>query len=51
MSSLLCRLSLVAASGCYSPVAALRLLFAVASPIAEHRLEDVWASVVAAPGL
>ena len=38
MSLLLCRLTLVAASGCYSPVAVLRLLVAVASLIAEHRL-------------
>ena len=42
------RLSLVVASGDYSPVAMLGLLISVASLFVEHRLYGVWASVVAA---
>ena len=42
------RLSLVVASGNYSPVAMLGLLISVASLFVEHRLYGVWASVVAA---
>ena len=45
--------SLVAASGGYSLVVACRLLIAVVSPVAEHRLQGMvaWASGVAASGL
>ena len=42
------RLSLVVASGDYSPVAMYGLLLSVASLIVEHRLYGIWASVVAA---
>ena len=42
------RLSLVAASRGYSLVAMHRLLIAVASLVAEHRLQGLWASAVAA---
>ena len=38
-------------SGDYSLVAVCRLLTAVASPAAKHRLQGVWASVVVAHGL
>ena len=40
-------LSLVVASRGYSLVVAHRLLIAVASRVAEHRLWSMWASVVA----
>ena len=50
-SSLLHGLSLVAASGSYFLPAVCRLLIAVASSVAEHRLWGVQASVVPAPGL
>ena len=43
--------SLVAVSGGSSLVAVHQLLIAVASRVAEHRLLNVWASVVVAPGL
>ena len=43
--------SLVAESGGYSPVAAHRLLIAVASLVAEHGHWGMWASAVAARGL
>ena len=43
--------SLIAASGGYPVVAVHRLLIAVASLIAEHRLQDVRASVVVVRGL
>ena len=47
-----CRgLSLVAVSGGYTLAAVHGLLTAVASLVAEHRLQGVQASVVAAPGL
>ena len=42
---------LVAASRGYSLVAVCRLLFAVASLVASHRLKGAWASVVVAWGL
>ena len=45
------RLSLVVASGGYSPVAVHRLLVVVASPVVEHRLYGVRAPVVVAPQL
>ena len=41
--------SLVAMNGGYSAVC--RLLVAAASLVVEHRLEGVWTSVAAAPGL
>ena len=50
-SSLLHGLSLVALSGSYFLLAVCRLLIAVASFVAEHRLQAVRASAVAAPGL
>ena len=37
--------------GGYSPVGVHRLLIAVASPVAEHRLQGTQASAVVAPGL
>ena len=45
------RLFLVAESGGYSLAAVQRLLTAVASPVEEHGLCSMWASVVMAPGL
>ena len=42
-SSLPHRLSLVVASGSYSPVAGRGLLVAVASLVVEHRLQGTWA--------
>ena len=42
------RLSLVAASGGYSLVAVCSVLIAVASLVAEHRLQGMWASVAVA---
>ena len=45
-----CRLSLVAASGGYSLVA-MHGLIVVASLSAQHRLQHIWASAVAAPWL
>ena len=47
----MCGLSLVAVSGGYSPVAVQGLLIAVASPVAEHGLQSMRASVAAACGL
>ena len=44
----MCRLSLVVARRSYSPFVICRLLIAVASLIAEHRLWDSWASVAVA---
>ena len=41
-----CRLSPLVVSGVYSLVAVHRLLMAVASPVAEHRLFGLWASVI-----
>ena len=43
--------SLVVVDGGYSAVARCRLFFAVASLVAEHRLQDVEASADAAPRL
>lgn len=43
--------SLVVESGTYSPVVMQRLLAEVASPVGEHGLQAVWASVVEAHGL
>ena len=43
--------SLVAESGGYSPVAAGGILTVVPSLVAEHRLEEVQASVIVACGL
>ena len=47
-SSLLCRPSLVGASGGCSLVSVHGLLIVVASPVAEHGLCGAWASVVTA---
>ena len=43
--------SLVVVSGCYALIVVHRLLIAVASLVAEHRLWGTQASVAAAPGL
>ena len=45
------RLSLIAANGGYSPVAACGLLIAVASLVSEHGLLGTWAPVAAMPKL
>ena len=42
--------SLAAAHGGFSLAVVCGLLIAVASPVVEHRLQGVWASVVTAPG-
>ena len=36
------RLTLVATSGEYSPIAVFGLLIALASPVAEHGLQSAW---------
>ena len=43
--------SLVVVNSGYSVVAVCGLLIAVASRVAEHRLQRAWTSVVAPPGL
>lgn len=45
------KLSLVEATKGYVLVVMHRLLTAVSALVAEHRLQDAWASVVSAPGL